>query len=270
MHSASRPVDLHGDSADMWAQIRVEVYGIDARQHGWSTRVELDAAAVWLDLSADSVLLDVGCGEGGPARVLAEVSATRVVGVDVDPRLIRLGVDRSAPDGTEDRVHLVAADASKPLCFRSGSFDAINCVDVVPHLVPLDSVLADWRRLLSGTSSRIVVIDPVVPGGDLTDAEFALRTGGVHYEPRPRADFVAALTRHGLELVEQIDLTHEMMRIAEAWSSAVRREYDALARGEGEAAVRHQLDFCHLILDVGASRRLSRIAYIAQPARRRW
>lgn len=263
---ATRPVDLHGEGANLWARIRLEVYGVDQRQHGWSTRAELAAVGRWLDLHADSMLLEVGCGEGGPAQVLAATSGARVVGVDLDLSLIQLGAKCSASGRANDRVQLVAADASKPLCFRSGSFDAINCTDVLPHLESIDRVLSDWRRLLSGPTSRIVVIDPAVPGSGLTDAEVALRTGGARYELRSSAEFIAALARHDLELREQIDLTPEMLRIAAAWSSAVRRDYDALARVDGEDAVRHQLDFCRLILDVGATHRLSRIAYVVQPA----
>ena len=184
MHSASRPVDLHGDSADMWAQIRVEVYGIDARQHGWSTRVELDAAAVWLDLTPTPCFSMWAAERVGQHACSLRCRLRGSLESTSQPRLIRLGVDRSAPNGAEDRVRLVAADAaSEPLCFPLRQLDAINCVDVVPHLVPLDSVLAAGVGCSSGTSSRIVVIDPIIPGGDLADAEFALRTGGVHYEP---------------------------------------------------------------------------------------
>src|ERR1700722_6197805 len=133
-HPANRPIDLFGQGRDSWAEIRREVYGIDARQHGWSTRDELGAIAGWLQLEHDSRLLDIGCGEGGPAQFLSWVSGAEVVGVDGDPEFIELGTARIAATRNASQVRLITADATERLPFESEAFDAVNCVDVIPHL----------------------------------------------------------------------------------------------------------------------------------------
>lgn len=259
----SRPIDLHGDSTALWSQLRREVYGVDVRQHGWSTRAELARMVDWMRLGPNSYVLDIGCGEGGPAQFLAAESDARVVGVELDLKLVQAGQIAGSGSDLEPRVKIVVADASRPLGFRSRAFDAICCVDVVPHLVELDSALSDWRRLLAQHESRLLVIDPVVPFGPVSHSEFRLRTGGVHYEMRPATEFSGALQRTNLHLLEQIDLTLEMVAIADAWAAAVTRERRSLVRLEGAAVVQHQLDFCRLVLKLGTSRRLRRIAYLA-------
>jgi SAM-dependent methyltransferase len=261
-HVFSRPIDLHGASPSLWSQLRLEVYGVDARQHGWSTLAELDRTVDWLRLHPGTRLLDVGCGEGGPARLLAAESGARVVGVEFDFELVQTARREGMLPAPGSGVEIVVADARRPLGFQSAAFDAISCVDVVPHLVPLGPVLRDWRRLLAESESRLLVIDPVVPFGPVSDAELRLRTGDVHYELRASADFSAALQKAGLQLLDEIDLTPEMLAVADAWATVVQRERRSLVGLDGEAAVEHQLDFCRLILELGSSRRLRRIAYL--------
>jgi len=52
-------------------QIRRQTYGDDLGQSGLLTMDELERFAEWLDLGAETRLLDVGCGAGGPALRLA-------------------------------------------------------------------------------------------------------------------------------------------------------------------------------------------------------
>ncbi|MGW7356204.1 class I SAM-dependent methyltransferase [Streptomyces sp. NPDC054802] len=263
-NAALRPVDLHGNGVDLWARIRREVYGVEARQHGWASRDELCSVVGWLRLGPGSRLLDVGCGEGGPARFVSARSGATAVGVDHDWQLLRMGSGQVVSAGLP--VWLVQADAGAGLPFGPGVFDAVNCTDVLPHLGPLDSVLAEWSRLLKGPSSRLLVIDPAVPGGPLTKVEAALRSGGVPYEFRSGDVFSGALARHGFDLVDQIDLTAGMVRTADAWMRAVERAYDELVNADGADAVRHQLAFCRFVVDAAGSGRLSRIAYVARRA----
>src|SRR5437764_13745958 len=68
---------------DAREQVRHATYGDDLGQSGWLTSDELGRFAEWLELGADSRLLDVGCGSGGPALRLAEITGTRVVGIDL-------------------------------------------------------------------------------------------------------------------------------------------------------------------------------------------
>lgn len=260
----TRPVDLHGVSRSIWAQLRLEVYGVDARQHGWTTRDELDRTMSWLLLRPGASLLDVGCGEAGIALLLSRASGARVLGVELDLDLVRSAQHDGLGPQSGSGVEIVVGDAGRPLGLRSASFDAIMCVDVVPHLADLDLVLADWRRLLVQSESRLLVIDPVVRFGSLTDAEVRLRTGGLHYQIRTSEELVAAVGRTGFRVIEQVDLTYEMVAVADAWAAAVERERRPLVECEGESMVQHQLDFCRLIHELGTSRRLRRIAYVVE------
>lgn len=100
-------------------------------------------------------VLDVGCGHGRHAAVLA-ARGLRVVGVDLSSRL--LGIARNASRGwrSPHSPAWIEADASA-LPLRSGSVDACLCIAVVHHLPTAPDRLAaltEIRRTL-------------VPGGEV-------------------------------------------------------------------------------------------------------
>ena len=61
-------------------------------------------------VNRDSRVLDLGCGIGGPARLLAEIFGCLVHGVDANPGRIADAVALSELVGLEDRISFEAAD----------------------------------------------------------------------------------------------------------------------------------------------------------------
>jgi len=109
--------------------------------------------AALLALTASTRVLDVGCGTGDDATVLAGSA---------------IGVERSVVMCTEARArypHLpvVAADATA-LPIRDASADALRADRVVQHLPDAPAALREWRRVLR-RGGLLVTFDP-----DLTTA----------------------------------------------------------------------------------------------------
>jgi 2-polyprenyl-3-methyl-5-hydroxy-6-metoxy-1,4-benzoquinol methylase len=94
--------------------------------------------------------LDVGCGDGRFARLLAQ-SVHEVVAIDVDRR----EVDRArAAEGGPDNVQWQCADL---LTYAvDGSYDVVTALAVVHHL-PLEQALAQMERLLR-PGGRLLVL----------------------------------------------------------------------------------------------------------------
>jgi ubiquinone/menaquinone biosynthesis C-methylase UbiE len=88
--------------------------------------------------------LDVGCGNGAAALLVAETFGVRVVGVDVDPQQIEL-----ARLGAGDRTDVVfmTADATC-LPFNEGRFDIVATNKTTHHVPRWPSALAEMRRVL--------------------------------------------------------------------------------------------------------------------------
>src|SRR4051794_22711450 len=93
-----------------------------------------------LDLAGKSVL-DLGCGYGGVLAALQEkYGLAGALGIDLDPEMIRAGLERSPPG-----VELVNRDF---FAMEDRLFDFILMRDVLEHIVDVERALARAFRLL--------------------------------------------------------------------------------------------------------------------------
>lgn len=80
-----------------------------------------------LRLGPGSRVLDVACGMGGPAMLLAATFGCGIVGVERSPDFVAAGVERIAAAGLSDRIEIVEGDArAYPL--QSAAWDAALCL----------------------------------------------------------------------------------------------------------------------------------------------
>lgn len=98
-------------------------------------------------------VLDVGCGDGLYARMVAQKGAAQVVGMDSSGEMIRLAelAEAEQPLGIQYHVHDVATTP------KLGSFDLVMAVNVLHY--------ADSRATLEGMCQQIS--SNLVPGGRL-------------------------------------------------------------------------------------------------------
>jgi SAM-dependent methyltransferase len=119
--------------------------GIDVT--GSCTRGTLDRALSGLRLPEDGLLVDLGCGLGGPGRWLARRSGARVLGLDVSQAAV-------------DAATAAAREYLEPgrYEYRRGSFsatglpdqyaDAVMAIEALPMAVDRGAVLAEIHRIL--------------------------------------------------------------------------------------------------------------------------
>ncbi|MGK5694467.1 class I SAM-dependent methyltransferase [Streptomyces sp. URMC 128] len=94
--------------------------------------------------------LDVGCGSGDLARLLAG-RAERVHGVDADPAIIA-----RARELTPTAVPVTYTVADAPAGLPAGPYDVITCVAVVHHL-PFAQALQAFRDRLAPGGTLVIV-----------------------------------------------------------------------------------------------------------------
>jgi SAM-dependent methyltransferase len=78
-----------------------------------------------LGLHADSHVLDIASGNGGPALILAETFGCRLTCVERAPEFVATARERTAAAGLEDRIEIVEADAAT---YELGTYDAALCI----------------------------------------------------------------------------------------------------------------------------------------------
>lgn len=100
-----------------------------------------------LDLSGRRVL-DIGCGTGGCAFLLASMGPASVIGIDVEAGVVDKANAAAAERGVDGTVRFVAV-APGPLPFPDGTFDVVFSKDSIVHIDDKHALAAEIARVLA-------------------------------------------------------------------------------------------------------------------------
>jgi SAM-dependent methyltransferase len=178
--------------ADLWQRAMGDDYLVDVDPSSSCTRSLLAHILEMLALRSGDLLVDLGCGRGGPGLWLARETGAHLVGLDFSPKGIALATR------TAERFAL-----STPAHFRVASFDAtglpdgsadgVVSVDALPLALDRDAALRELRRVLRPGARAVFTAakpaDDQPPGSSRTSA-WPDRVAGAgleldHDEPRP-------------------------------------------------------------------------------------
>lgn len=97
---------------------------------------------------SNKAVLEIGCGIGGPAIVIAgELGARNVVGIDIEPQLIERGGRNVAAAGLQDRIDLQLVEPG-PLPFEEATFDVVFSKDAIVHIPDKPALFSEIFRVL--------------------------------------------------------------------------------------------------------------------------
>lgn len=244
-------------------QVRVETYGEDLGQSSWLTEDELRRFVSWLDLTPHSHVLEVGSGSGGPALFVAQLTGARITGVDINEHAISAATKMARDRGLEGQAHFLQVDASRPLPFEDGTFDAILCIDAIIHMPGRPTVLAEWYRVLKN-GGRAVFTDSTVVTGLVTKEEIATRASIGYFLFAAPGEDERLLKEAGFEVERADDVTENAALVARRWCEARARHREALLQAEGEDTYEGLQRFLTTVGKVSAERRLSRFVFLAR------
>ena len=207
-----------------------------------------------LDLPADGVAIDVGCGEGHDAVALARRFGLRLHGVDPVQRTIDRATALAAAEGLSDTVAFRLGWA-EALPLPDATADLVWCKEVVT-LTDVNRAFAEFRRVLRPSGMGLVY--QVLTGPRMSDAEarqfWELDLGYGRARSLRPADVEAAIARAGLDLRQRIDFASEWGEYAQERTAAGGRRLVHTARllrdpqryieRFGEAAYRIMLGDC--------------------------
>jgi len=156
-----------------------------------------------VSLGARGRLLDIGTGPGDiPVLVVDRMADSRVVAVDLAPRMLRLAEQRRTRSPHAARVEIRVADA-KALDFEDACFDAVFSNTILHHLADPRPFLREARRVLK-PGGALLIRDLYRPCSDARVAELvAMYASGASVYGRElfRASLCAALTPSELRAV---------------------------------------------------------------------
>jgi cyclopropane fatty-acyl-phospholipid synthase-like methyltransferase len=245
------------------AEIRREMVDEDIGQSGWLTADEYRRCFEWLHLNADSHVLEVASGSGGPALFMAKTTGCRITAVDINESGVATANALAREQNMSDRVQFQPADASLPMPFEAGKFDAVVCIDAIIHLAGRLEVLKDWNRVLKA-GGYVLFTDPTTVTGLLTKEEIAIRSSIGYFLFAPPDEDARLLDEAGFDLIVREDGTENVAQTSGRWHAAREKRKDDLIQIEGEATYTGTQRFLAVAHKISSERRLSRFLFVAR------
>jgi ubiquinone/menaquinone biosynthesis C-methylase UbiE len=172
-----------------------------------------------IDLEGRDVL-DIGCGLGGPASILARECGARVVGIDLEPPLIARARSRAESSGISDGTDFRVVTAG-PLDFEDGSFDLVMSSGGITQTRDKPAVFSQCLRVLR-PGGWLSIYDWMKCEGDYSeDMLYWFETEGLTYEMETAEHQVELLREAGFAEVSAVDRS-------DAYRSKVREEFERL------------------------------------------
>jgi len=107
----------------------------------------IDIMASKAGLRPDMLVLDAGCGIGGPARYLAQKYGCKVIGLNISQYQIDYACQKTKAEGLEERVeYRVGSYLDMP--FGDGTFDLVWSQDAFAHGADKRRIIEECYRVL--------------------------------------------------------------------------------------------------------------------------
>lgn len=243
-------------------EVRRETFGEDFGQSGWATGDEVRWGLAALGLEPGRSILEVACGAGGLARLVAREWAGDVTGIDRSASGVEAAGRLARRAGLAQRTAFRIVDAAHPLPFAEAGFDAVLCWDSIDHLPRRERRLGDWNRVLR-PGGRLLFTDPAVVTGPLSSDEIALlgSRGGVLVVPPGVNELL--LEEMGFD-VEVHDRTAVVAGLAARWHQARARRRARLEALEGVDSYERRQRQLAVSYRLASGQRLSRVLYVAR------
>jgi cyclopropane fatty-acyl-phospholipid synthase-like methyltransferase len=243
---------------------RLRAFGDDdIGQHSWTMPKELLGMIEASGLNAQSSVLDVGCGAGGPAMFVAQQTGCRITGLDIDRQGIETANTLAIERGLSNRCQFFSHNATDPFDIVDASYDLIFAIDSIFHIPRRERFLSEARRMLND-QGKLFFTDAGVINGQISGDEFLLRSfnGAAFYAPIEYNK--AVLEQTGFELLHSEDLTENNAQIAQNRFDARTDLRDSLIDAEGHAAYHGRQAYLQKVAELCRERRLCRFAYLAK------
>lgn len=150
---------------DLWAQAMGDLYPVDVEPGSSCSWWVLGHAVAALRLKPDNLLVDLGCGRGGPGLWLARALSVRLIGIDFSSVAVELASSRAAAFGVASRVEFRRATFEHSM-LPDQSVDGAVSMDALPFTPNRAAALGEVRRILRPGGRLVLTGREPRPGMD--------------------------------------------------------------------------------------------------------
>jgi cyclopropane fatty-acyl-phospholipid synthase-like methyltransferase len=173
-----------------------------------------------LDINADDVVLDAGCGVAGTAIFIAQTTGARVEGITLSQIQLAIARTKIAAAGVSAMVHVSLQDFQRT-SFPDATFTKQFSIESICHANDKRDYLSEAYRLMK-PGGRLAIVDAFLADRDLSSAELRIYANAIDGWAVPnllrRSEFESALAVAGFVGIKFYDMQ------AYVWPS-IRRIY---------------------------------------------
>ncbi len=173
-----------------------------------------------LDIKGKRVL-DIGCGIGGPACLIASRYGARVVGIDLEAQLVDRACARAASRGLATQTEFITVKPG-PLDFSDRCFDVVMSSGAFTQTPSKHEIFGECLRVLRPGGALTCYEWMKSPGEYSDDMRYFFEMEGLTYA-------METLERYG-EILAEVGFTEIELEDASEWyRREVRREHEQLS-----------------------------------------
>jgi ubiquinone/menaquinone biosynthesis C-methylase UbiE len=143
-HAAAHQSDL---MRELWSRAMGDQYPAEVDPFSSCSWWLLGRAVAGLCMRPGGLLVDLGCGRGGPGLWLARALSARLIGVDFSATAVALATSRAGDFGLADRAEFRQA-TFEDTTIADQAADAIVSVDALPFAPDRTAALREAARIL--------------------------------------------------------------------------------------------------------------------------
>lgn len=166
--------------------------------------------AAKMGIEKDMVVLDVGCGVGGPAREISRFTGCKIIGLNNNDYQILRANHWARKNGMDDRLSFVKGDFMQ-MDFDDNSFDMVYSIEATVHAPVLDGVYGEIYRVLKpggtfGVYEWVMTEKFDEDNQHHREIRYGIEIGDGIPKMHKLQDAVNALNNVGFQIVHQEDL----------------------------------------------------------------
>ncbi len=106
-------------------------------------------------VTKDSLVLDIGCANGGVSRQLLDKTGCKIEGVELLELLVEMGQKENAKLAVDDRFNIQQGSITD-IPFKDDTFDFVFCDDVMGMVEDIEKALVECRRVLKPGGKMLI------------------------------------------------------------------------------------------------------------------
>ena len=204
-----------------------------------SHRNDETLASMLKDVTAESVVLDIGSGYGGAARHVAQRFGCKVICVNISEKQNRLNRELNAKAGLDGSITVLHGDFEN-IPVEAASVDVVWSQDAILHSGNRPRVLDEVRRVLK-PGGQFIFTDPM-QADDCPEGVLQPILDRIHLETLGSFGFYdRALSERGFEKVDVVEMTHQLRRHYWRVGEELKANYERLTKGASTAYLDNML-----------------------------